>query len=103
MDKIFYYIWKIIEKKDKEIGDEICRIIYNEIDDMYTVCFTGKIGRLVNSLSGFVEEVNIKININQQIQAKYAVVKKTLENEGLHKNSLNYYKEFSKRFKKING
>ena len=50
---------------------------------MNTVCFTGKIGRLVNSLSGFIEEVNIKISINQQIQAKYSIVKRILENEGI--------------------
>ena len=69
--QIFYYIWKIIEKKEEEIGNEICRIIYNEIDEMYIVCFTGKIGRLVNSLSGFIDEVDIKIDTNQQVQAKY--------------------------------
>ena len=88
-----------MKKKEEEIGNEICRIIYNEIDEMYIVCFTGKIGRLVNSLSGFIDEVDIKIDINQQVQAKYTVVKKELEREGIYETNQKYYKEFYKRFK----
>jgi hypothetical protein len=45
---------------------------------MKSICLTGKIGRLINSLSGFTELVEIGITLNQQLTAKHSIYTKKL-------------------------
>ena len=45
------------------------------MSDALCMCFTGRITRLVNTLSGFVPEVEIKISENEQISNLVIVTK----------------------------
>ncbi len=45
---------------------------------MMSICFTGRISRLINCLSGLDDAVNIGISENAQVQAKYNVIYKEL-------------------------
>ena len=63
--ELFLYVYCIILKnKDK---DEIFKILNNEILESEEKCFTGRIGRLVNCLNGFDENIKINISISEQI------------------------------------
>ena len=54
---------------------EILDIFIKEgIPDMRIVCFVGRISRVINSLSGFFPDIEIKITDTQQIQAKHKLV-----------------------------
>lgn len=63
--EIFERIWAISEIH--EYKNEIRRVLRDEINAGARVCFTGKITRLVNSLSGFIDDVQIGISENEQI------------------------------------
>ena len=47
--------------------DEILKILNTEILDSECKCFTGRISRLVNSLNGYDDRVNIQISENDQL------------------------------------
>ena len=70
---IFKHVWnRIRSSKDK---DEILRIfLTQDIPEMRIVCFVGRISRLTNCLSGFYQDLGVKISITQQIEAKYNIV-----------------------------
>jgi hypothetical protein len=78
-DLFILWLYKIDQFKD-DIFKEIVIILQNDIQEMNTVCLTGKIGRLINSLSGFSDEVEIGITVNQQLTAKQHTYNKKLEN-----------------------
>ncbi len=63
--ELLVVVWDRI--RGHENKQDIYRILSQEMSDALCMCFTGKITRLVNSLSGFVPEVNIKISDNEQI------------------------------------
>ena len=72
--------WYSIKDLDKSVIKEIVNIVKSDVSDMNQICYTGKIGRLINSLSGFVDEVNIGITINQQLEARYDIYKTEVSN-----------------------
>ena len=63
--EIFERIWAI-SKNHKDI-DEIRKVLRQEIEAGYNVCFTGKVTRLVNALTGFIEGIQIGYSENEQI------------------------------------
>lgn len=86
--ELFVFVWNRIRKsKDKY---EIIKILVNELDEMLQVCFTGRISRLINCLSGFDDNINIGISINMQIQSKYNLVKKQLSCRDCDCDSIKY-------------
>ena len=66
-------VWDRI--RGHENKQDIYKILSQEMSDALCMCFTGKITRLVNSLSGFVPEVEIKISDNEQISNLVIVTK----------------------------
>ena len=56
-------------------------------------CFTGRISRLINCLSGFDELVNVKISDNEQIGQIIVLIKEQLEAE--NKYSIDMHKEIA--------
>ena len=58
-------VWdRIRGHKNKQ---DILPILSQEMSDALCMCFTGRITRLVNTLSGFVSDVSIHISDNEQI------------------------------------
>lgn len=55
---------RILIHKDK---DEILKILLLELNDAQNKCFTGRLTRLINCLSGFDEDVELQISENDQI------------------------------------
>lgn len=71
------FLNRVYMSKDKE---EILNIFIKEaIPDMKIVCFVGRISRVINSLSGFFPDIEIKITERQQIQSKHKIVTKKFE------------------------
>ena len=58
-----------------ENKQDILPILSQEMSDALCMCFTGRITRLVNTLSGFIPEVEIKISDNEQISNLVIVTK----------------------------
>ena len=42
-------------------------ILNADVTNSLTTCFTGRVTRLVNVLSGFYPDINIQISVNEQI------------------------------------
>ena len=70
-------VWILINTLDTK--DEIKNILNIEINDSECKCFTGRISRLVNSLNGFTDIVNINITDNQQIGNIIVLIKEKLK------------------------
>ena len=73
---------KAFEKDDIKI--EMCKILYGLIREMKTVCFTGRMSRLISVLDHYDKNIKIQIDEKDQITAKYNI-------------SIVYYKELKKR------
>ena len=85
-EELFIAIWNIYHLLDKENGKEkllpvILERLNQEMADSDCKCFTGRITRLVNTLSGFTPLVNIQIADNEQIAIIIQIAKTQLENE----------------------
>ena len=78
-DLFILWLNKVEQFKD-DTFKEVVHILKSDIIEMKTVCLTGKIGRLINSLSGFTNAVQIGITVNQQLTAKQHAYNKKLEN-----------------------
>ena len=88
-------VWDRIRKhKNKK---NILPILSQEMSDALCMCFTGRITRLVNTLSGFVPDVSIHISDNEQISNLVIVTKDKIVpyNSDKHKSLLS--KEMKER------
>lgn len=95
---VFIRIWNKIRISPYQ--KEIISILVQDLPEMMQVCFTGRLSRLVNCLSGFDNEISIKISEGQQIQTKYNVIAKKLSK--LHDpNTIQYNIIFKYEFKKL--
>jgi hypothetical protein len=59
-------VWAIIQ--DHEHKDAIKEVLFQELDDSINVCFTGRFTRALNSLTGFIEQVQIGLSSGEQMQ-----------------------------------
>ena len=75
----------------------ILPILSQEMSDALCMCFTGRITRLVNSLSGFVPEVEIKISDNEQISNLIIVTKDKIIPYDNEKHKILFQKEMEER------
>lgn len=76
--EIFERIWAITEvHTDKK---EIRKILREDVYNARNVCFTGKITKLVNSLSGFIEGISIGYNENDQINNRVIMIMRACRN-----------------------
>ncbi len=76
--EIFERIWAISEVHEHK--KEIRNILREEITSGMFVCFTGRVTRLVNSLTGFIEDVQIGISENEQINNTVIMIMRKHEN-----------------------
>ena len=74
---IFVLIWNRIRESPNR--KEMVNILAGELSEMQTVCYTGRISRLVNVLSGFYDNINVGISETAQIQGKYDIIAKKLK------------------------
>ncbi len=72
-------IWAISEIHEHKI--EMRKVLRQEITSGIDVCFTGRVTRLVNSLTGFIEEVQVGISENEQISNVVITLMKKYEND----------------------
>ena len=92
--QLFIYVWNRIRQSSYHI--DIIKILLSELDEMISVCFTGRISRLINCLNGYDNAVKIGISITAQIQAKYNLISKELnqkyDNDSIEYNIIFKYK-----------
>jgi hypothetical protein len=83
LDSIFLEISKMDEEKQMEIKKRI----NEEIKDSIGMCFTGRIVRIVNSLSGYSDKVSINISDSEEIGNVISLMKsKYMEIDEIKKN-----------------
>jgi len=62
---LLIYVWsRIINNENK---DEILKVLNQEISDGLCMCFTGRLTRLLNTLVGFYNDIEIQISDSEQI------------------------------------
>lgn len=93
--EIFLSYWNRIRYSKNIVN--IIEILLDELDDMMSICFTGRISRLINTLNGFYDDIQIGITETAQIQAKYNVIHKSLRHI-MDDNTINYNIIFKYRF-----
>jgi hypothetical protein len=73
-------IWYLV--RDRENRDDILRIMETEFLDSKEMCYTGFIGRLVNSIMGMnILKSSLEISKTDQIIGRYIYVKNKIEKE----------------------
>jgi hypothetical protein len=97
--EVLWYVLMTIEKDfSVEEQEEIKKILNTDMSDALCKCFTGRISRVVNCLSGFSSLVNIQIKDESQIGNIIVIVKEQLGNEySIEKHKELVYKELVER------
>ena len=88
-------VWDRIRTHENK--QDILPILSQEMSDALCMCFTGRITRLVNSLSGFVPEVEIKISDNEQISNLVLVTKDKIIPYDIENHKTLFQKEMEER------
>lgn len=79
--EILQYVWMVGIHLEGDAVNTFYQALDYNMSDAVCKCFTGRIGRLINSLSGLSSLVNIKIGDNEQISNIMVLTKKQLEND----------------------
>jgi hypothetical protein len=97
--EVLWYVLMTIEKDfSVEEQEEIKKILNTDMSDALCKCFTGRISRVVNCLSGFSPLVNIQIKDESQIGNIIVIVKGQLGDEySIEKHKELVYKELVER------
>ena len=80
-EELLHYVWMTGIHLDGDSVNTFYQSLDANMTDAVCKCFTGRIGRLINSLSGLSPLVNIKIGDNEQISNVMVLTKKQLESE----------------------
>ena len=59
------YVWSRISKSVNKL--ELCKVLNQEISDGLCMCFTGRLTRLLNCLTGFYDDIELQISDSEQI------------------------------------
>jgi uncharacterized protein YebE (UPF0316 family) len=73
----FELIWSILyfKYKQKQINlDDVFERISTEIGDSVLLCFTGKYNRLINSMVGIIEGVQVGFSQNEELQLEFGKI-----------------------------
>ena len=77
--EVLWYLLETVEKDfDLEVQKEIKNILNTDMNDALCKCFTGRISRVINCLSGFSDLVNIQIKDESQIGNVIVLIKEKL-------------------------
>ena len=80
-----------------ENKQDILPILSQEMSDALCMCFTGRITRLVNTLSGFVPEVIMHISDNEQISNLVLLTKDKINPYNSDEHKALFQKEMEER------
>lgn len=69
--------------------DDLLERLQIEINDSVGMCFTGKYNRLVNSLNGILDGVQIGISKNEEIQMEFESIIKKMNKNGINRITFN--------------
>jgi Leucine-rich repeat (LRR) protein len=95
---LWYVLMTINNDFSIEEQEEIKKILNTDMNDALCKCFTGRISRVVNCLSGFSPLVNIQIKDESQIGNIIVIIKKQLGDEySVEKHKEMVYKELVER------
>jgi hypothetical protein len=97
--EVLWYVLMTINKDfTVEEQEEIKKILNTDMIDALCKCFTGRISRVINCLSGFSELVNIQIKDESQIGNIIVIIKEQLGEEyTIEKHKKLVYKELIER------
>src|SRR3990167_163476 len=84
-EEIFKAVWNEILTLNVGFQDEVKKRLNEEMDDAECKCFTGRISRVVNCLSGYSDKVLIQISDAEQIGNIISLVKN--KHKGAHKDA----------------
>ena len=76
-EEIFKAVWNEILTFEIDIQNDVKKRLNEEMDDAECKCFTGRISRLVNCLSGYTNKVSIQISDAEQIGNIISHIKST--------------------------
>lgn len=88
--EIFKKIWEITETHEHK--EEMRKILRDDIFEARGVCFTGKVTKMVNSMSGFIPEINVGYSENEQINNMVIIIMRRAEKD----KNINVYDEVKK-------
>ncbi len=64
--ELLKHVWEIIKDNEHRVALE--EILFQELNAARGVCFTGRFNRVINVLSGFVDQVHVGISSKEQMQ-----------------------------------
>lgn len=70
MSDILILIWIKIQQQQDTVRKELENRLVEELYDMYETCGTGYVSRLVNILSGYIQEENLQIKMSPKDQLR---------------------------------
>jgi hypothetical protein len=62
---LLIYVWSRISKNENK--NEILKVLNQEVNDGLCMCFTGRLTRLLNTLTGFYDDIELQISDSEQI------------------------------------
>ena len=75
------YVWSRISKSENK--HELCKVLNQEISDGLCMCFTGRLTRLLNCLTGFYDDIELQISDSEQITNIIVALKKKYDGDEL--------------------
>lgn len=71
-EEVLERVWLYI--KHSEYKNELINILKEQMKESIELCFTGRISRLISTLSGFCDSIHIGISIYEQINNKAKII-----------------------------
>jgi len=100
--EIFSAYFTYLDTFEEERRNDIFQILENDLQEMRFVCITGRVARLINTLSGFDDNITVTISDNSQIQAKYNLIANKYFNESVMIRNIFQCWEFRSLLMEIN-
>lgn len=83
-ENVFHRVFnRIMAIENVETRGEVLKIMENEMTESEDKCFTGRITRLINVLTGFCEDIKIQIGNNEQIANIILLLRRKYEGDEL--------------------
>ena len=76
-DALLERVWQIVKRHEHR--GELQKRLRQELDESRGMCFTGRVGRVVNALSGYVDGLGLQISQRAEMQNRILVLMARLE------------------------